>query len=199
MPTTFGMLTLDTISQLRTAQVSDGQLVLVLGAATYGDGLGGFYRWVAGSSATEDANPYFNVITSSVAGANGRWIRTFQRVRILGGGNILVTNGGFKTLFCSGVTDANGRIALNLTEDGTATGTPLFATIMMTSGEGIAVQTDPNNVLIGGRYAITSDMRTLTYQFARGNSSTLSLLGITVLGMRAAATGTAVAVRIDGM
>lgn len=198
MPTTtFGMLTLDTIAQLRAAPVNEGQLVLVLGAATYGDGLGGFYRWVASNTATEEATPYFNVIKSNLV-TTGRWVRTFQRVRILGP-NVLITNGGFKTLICPSTTDANGRVTVYLTDDGTATGNALFSTIMMTSGEGTAPQTDPNNLLSGGRYSMSADMRTLVYQFARGNSSTISLLGVNILGMRAAAAGTAVAVRIDGM
>lgn len=197
MVTTFGMLTLDTIADLRTAPVQDGQLVLVLGAVSYGDGLGGFYRWAATSTATEESSPYFNVIAATGVGT-GRWVRTFQRVRVAGP-NIVVTNGGFKTVFCPGTTDSNGRVTVYLTDDGSATGTALFSTVMMTSGEGTAVQTDPNNVLIGGRYSMSSDMRTLTYQFARGNSSVLSVLGTTVLGMRAAAVGTSVAVRVDGI
>lgn len=197
MATTFGMLTLETIAQLRDAPINEGQVVLVLGAVTYGDGLGGFYRWVATNTSSEEATPYFNVIKSDL-GATGRWVRTFQRVRIVGP-NILVINGGFKTVFAPATTDANGRVTVYLTDDGTAAGVGLFSTVMMTTGEGTTPQIDANNIIFGGRYSMSADMRTLTYQFARGNSATVSLLGVNILGMRAAATGTNVVVRVDGM
>lgn len=196
MVTTFGMLTLDTLGDLRQQPVQDGQLVLVLGATAWGDGLGGFYRWSPSAADAEDT-PYYNIVASSVTGA-GRWMRVFQRVKMIGT-SVLVTNGGFKTLFAPAITDANGRVTVYLTDDGTATGTALFGNIMQTTGEGTAVQTDPNNLLSGGRYSLSADRKTLVYQFARGNSSVVSLLGVNVLGMRAAAAGATVVVRIDGM
>lgn len=196
MTTTTSLLTLDSLNDLRTLPVADAQLVLVLGVTGWGDGLGGFYRWSAGNTTAED-KPYYNFVGSSRSTA-GRWVRVFQRVRTIGV-NVLVTNGGFKTLFASGVTDANGRLTVYLTDDGTPAGNALFGNIMQTNGEGTAVQTDPNNIFVSGRYSLSSDLKTLVYQFARGNSSVVSLLGTTVLGMRAAAQGATVSVRIDGM
>lgn len=196
MATSVGTLTLDTINDLREAYTAEGQLVLVLGVATYGDGLGGFYRWVGSSNAVEDT-AFYNVIASNVT-TPGRWIRVFQRVRQIGG-NTLVSNGSFKMLFAPGVADSNGRVTVYLTDDGTATGNALFTTIMQTTGEGTAAVSDPNNVLIGARYSMSSDLKTLVYQFARGNSTVLSVLGTNVIGMRSAATGAPVSVRIEGV
>lgn len=196
MASTTAALTLDTISDLRAAAVADGQLVLVLGVVVFGDGLGGFYRWNASSTAPEDTT-YNNFIASN-ASTTGRWQRVFQRVRPAGP-NLLVANGSFKTVFCPSTTDSNGRCTVYLTDDGTATGNALFSQIMETSGEGTAVVTDPNAMLMGARYSISADLTTLVYQFARGGSSVVSILGTTILGMRAAAAGSPVTVRVDGM
>lgn len=196
MVTTFGQLTLDTLADLAALPTQDGQIVLVLGAAAYGDGLGGFYRFDKSSTAAADA--YNNIVLPTTG--SGRWIRVFQRVRKLGStSNILVSNGSFKMIYAPASTDANGRVTVYLTDDGTATGNAIFTTIMQTAGEGTANVTNPNDTLIGARYSLSADRKTLTYQFARGNSSVLSILGVTVLGMRAAASGSPVVVRVDGM
>jgi hypothetical protein len=197
MPSTTAILTLDTLTALRAAPVAEGQLVLVLGVSSYGDGLGGFYRWVSTASAPEDTI-YNNIVISSISPDSGRWMRVFQRVRTVGP-NTLISNGSFKTLFCPASTDLNGRVTIYLTDDGTATGNALFSTVMQTSGEGTAPVTDPNNMLIGSRYSMSADLKTLVYQFARGNSATLSALGANILGMRAAAISSSVSVRVDGV
>lgn len=197
MVTTFGMLTLDTVNDLKAAPTQDAQLVLVLGVTAYGDGGGGFYRFDKTSTAANDTS-YYNVVAPTAG--SGRWVRVFQRVRPIGaGGNIIVANGSFKMIYAPGTTDANGRVTVYLTDDGTATGNAIFSTIMQTAGEGAANVTDPNNMLIGARYSLSADRKTLVYQFARGNSSVISLLGATILGMRTAAPGSPVVVRIDGM
>lgn len=196
MVTTFGLLTLDTLTDLRAAPTQDGQLVLVLGALTYGDGLGGFYRWSDNITPAEDAT-YYNVIAAT-GSATGRWIRVFQRVRTVGA-NVLVANGSFKQLYCPGVTDSNGRVTLYLTDDGTANGNALFSTIMQTAGEGTDAVTQPNAALVGSRYSVSVDRKTLVYQFSRGSTTTLGALGLTILGLVAAPSGANVTVRIDGM
>lgn len=191
------MLTLDTVNDLKAAPTQDAQLVLVLGVTAYGDGGGGFYRFDKTSTASNDTT-YYNVVQPTAG--SGRWVRVFQRVRPIGaGGNIIVANGSFKMIYAPGTTDANGRVTVYLTDDGTATGNAIFSTIMQTAGEGTANVTDPNNMLIGARYSLSADRKTLVYQFARGNSSVISLLGATILGMRTAAPGSPVVVRIDGM
>jgi hypothetical protein len=194
--TTLGMVRINLISDLQTTRVTHNQVVLVVGKTTMGDGLGGFYRWDANSTAAVES-VFMNVVASSVT-TKGRWLRIFQRARSLAQG-VLVNNGGVKTLYATGTTDANGRITINLTEENTAAGTALFTDVWLTTGEATNGAATPNDVATGSRVSLSTDKKVLVYQFSRGNSSVVSLLGVNVLGMRAVASGTPVAVRIDGV
>lgn len=198
MPTTTSMVAVELIAGLKSMPVSAmPTIALVVGATSTSDGLGGFYRWTAGDTSTEDTR-FYNVVASTVAGANGRWIRIFQRLRTMSGG-YLVSNGGFKEFFFPGTLDANGRITVYLTMDGTATGAAMFTEVWTTQGDGAAAGTGANDSIIGSKRSLSSDLKTLVYQFVRGSSVTVSLLGLVVPGLTQAPSGTAVVVRVSGI
>jgi hypothetical protein len=122
--------TVNTIAELKARPVAPDALVLVVGKATAGDGLGGFYQWDAASAAAEDM-AYLNVIASDGPAA-GRWVKLFIRNRLTGGParGTLTINGAFRTFFVGATTDAHGDARVVLTEDGTVGGVPLFSEIL---------------------------------------------------------------------
>lgn len=195
-------LTVATISDLKVAPMSPDTLVLVVGKATMMDNLGGFYRWDSSSTADEDLD-FLNVIKSSNSAA-GRWVRVFQRAKVYPGG-VLVNTGGVKTFYILGkTTDVAGLVTAYLTEDGTATGKPLFSTVWGTTGSASTLATSANDIVIGGQKLLSSDLKTLTYQFARGNSTVLgttlsALIGLVVPGLRPPLSGTPVSILVYGV
>jgi hypothetical protein len=197
---TQAQLVLDTVVQLKSARVSDGTIVLVTGAATMNDGRGGFYRWDPAASGADDTATY-NVIVSSRS-ASGRWVRIFQRVRVLTSGAKLLTNGGAKTLIIDGTTDANGEVTVSLVDNDSSA---IFASVWMTQGEARPAATESaNDVMFGSRKSLTPDLKTLVFRFSRGSSTTLggsllAILGLIIPGLRAVPAGTPVTIRVDGM
>lgn len=198
MPTSTGLIAIDLISGLKATPVSAmPTIALVIGGAALGDGLGGFYRWTVDDTSTEDTR-FFNVVASSTS-STGRWIRVFQRVRAVAGG-YLVTNGGFKQFFMPTTLNSSGQATIYLTLDGTATGTPIFTEVWTTQGDGAAAGSTANDSVIGTRKSLSIDLKTLTYQFVRGSSTTLTgLLGLVVPGLTSAPSGTAVVVAVSGI
>lgn len=198
---TMGTLRLETIADLKAAPVAEGQVVLLVGGMSLGDGRGGFYRWSAASTTAEEMT-FLNVVLSDRS-TSGRWLRIFQRARKLAHG-VLVNNGGVRTFYADGVTDANGQATVNLTEENTPGGTALFAEIWSSSGEAKSSGPTANDSIIGSRKVVANDLKTITYQFNRGATTTLAssltgILGLLVPGLRAAPPGTAVTIRIDGI
>jgi hypothetical protein len=117
-----------------------------------------------------------------------------------------VSNGGVRTFYTQGVTDANGTVTVNLTEDNAAGGVALFTEIWSTSGESSANVTTmaANDVIIGARKSVGTALKTLTYVFVRGGASTLgsnllAIVGTLIPGLRAVPAGTPVLLRIDGI
>lgn len=200
---TQAQLVLDTVTALRAARTSAGQIVLVVGATTLADGLGGFYRFDPASTAVDDTTTW-NVVrpTAIASNAPGRWVRVFQKRRQLASGAHLLTHAGAKTLYVSGTTDSNGEVVVSLTDDD---GTALFAEVWMTVAEARPSSLpDASEVVTGTRKALSVDRKQLTYRFARGNATTLGnglgqLLGAIVRGQRDAPAGVPVTIRVDGM
>lgn len=191
-----------TIADLKTQPVSEDTIVLLVSNSTLGDGLGGFYRWDSTSSADEDTT-FYNVVKSSTT-SSGRWVRIFQRVRQFPHG-VLVSVGGVKTFYALGkTTDVNGLVTAYLTDDGTATGNSLFTTVWTAQGQAIAQAATANDLVIGGQKSLSSDMKTLIFQFARGGSVTLgssltAILGLLIPGLRPPAIGTPVTLVVTGL
>lgn len=198
MPTSTGLVAIDLVAGLKATPVSTmPTIALVVGGAAIGDGLGGFYRWTWDATDAEDTR-FFNVVASAVS-ATGRWIRVFQRVRPLAGG-YLVSNGGFKQFFVGATLNSSGQVAVNLTMDGTTTGTPIFTEVWTTQGDGSAAGSTANDSVIGTRKSLTADLKVLTYQFVRGSNTTLSgILGLVIPGLQGAPAGTSVVVQVSGV
>lgn len=198
MPTSTGLIAIDLISGLRSTPVSTmNTIALVVGGATLGDGLGGFYRWDGTSTTVEDTR-FYNVVASS-SRATGRWIRVFQRVRTVASG-YLVSNGGFKEFFMPAVLNSSGQVTIYLTDDGTATGNPLFSEVWTTQGDASGTPATANDSIIGSKKSLSTDLKTLVYQFVKGGNTTLTgLLGLVIPGLTGAPAGTAVVVRVSGI
>lgn len=198
--TTQGQLVLDTVAQLKAARVAPGAIVLVTGAATMNDGRGGFYRW--SSSATGDDDTRFYRIVTSSRSSSGRWVRIFTSTRELPHG-ILHMAGGLRIFIATaGVTDANGEVAVQLTDTGVAGGTPLFSEVWFDSASARpTTTTTANDVVVGSRKSLVGTL--LTYRLARGASTTLggtllAILGLIIPGLRAPTTGTPVSIIVYG-
>jgi len=191
-----------TVADLKMQPVSTDTILLLVGKEHLADGLGGFYRWDVSSTLDEDM-AFLNVIKSSVS-STGRWVRIFQRVRQFSHG-VLVSVGGVKTFYVLGkATDANGLVTAYLTDDGTPTGNALFSSVWTAQGQAIANAGSANDLVVGGQKSLSSDMKTLVYQFARGGSVTLgasltALLGLVIPGLRPPGTGTPVTLIVTGL
>lgn len=195
-------LRVDTLEDLRDAPVEDASMVIVIGRMNRNDGMGAFYQWSAAATDPEDT-AFFNVIPSRVS-STGRWLRVAQRARARGATDYLILSGGVRTLFAYGATDANGEVTVYLTEDGSATGSPIFGNVWMTVGQATTNAATPNDIVTGARKSLAADLKSVTYRFARGNSQTLgntlaALLGTVITGFRVPPTGTPVIIRIDGV
>ncbi len=186
----------NTITELKQRSFGPGITILSGGRTANLDGGGAIYQWDATSTATEDTTTY-NVVKSDMNTTNqpGRWIKMFQRVIVYPGG-YLVRIGDFKIWIATKNT-SSAEAVFYLTEDNTANGTALFTTIITSIGKANGTASNANDAIIG--YLKAQDAKSVTYGFARGNSSILSILGLTVLGLRDVPTNTPVAVIVFGM
>lgn len=184
-----------TMTELKAMQPV-GQ-VLMLGKTTIGDGMGGFYYWDSSNASAEDTK-FLNTLTSGVVGATGRWMRVFQKALTLPQG-YLIFNGGVKTLYITNATtDANGKVTSNLTYENASNGTAIFSEVWQKSFD-FPVAVSSANDVPSGSSAAASDLKTVTYTFSKGNSSTISILGVNILGMRAVAAGLSVILKVEGI
>lgn len=187
-------LNLDTIVDLKAAPIADGAIFWVTGAVSAGDGRGGCYKWSPGSTAQVD-NRFYRVVKSNLS-ETGRWMRTYSFSRELPQG-IFGSSANGRILNAATTLDINGECVINLTEDNTPTGTALFSEVWtVTYDPRPANLTDPNNIVVGNVKSLTA--KVLTCKFSRGNSL-VGALGLTLLGMRAAAQGTPVNIRVEGL
>lgn len=190
----------DLLTNLRAMPIADNQRIFMVGKSAMGDNLGGFYRWDSSSTAAEDLT-FMNVVISNLS-ATGRWVRIFQKAKTYAQG-ILVNNAGVKTMYLPGTTDSSGNVTVNLTDDNTATGNPLFTEVWITAGMASVAAATANDVLTGSG-KVSADLKTMTYSFARGNSTTLgstllALAGLIIPGLRAANAGVAVQLKVEGI
>lgn len=143
------MVQFDTLADMRAYDVSSWTAGSLMATALLidinsGDAKGGLYQWSPSSAAAEDLT-YYNVVLSNTT-STGRWVRVFQRVRVLPQGR-LVYNGDVKTLYVPTTTNASGEATFYLTYDGTPTGTPIFSTILENKSEARIDSTDPKTAV----------------------------------------------------
>lgn len=160
------------ISDLKIQPVASDTVVFLLGGTTPYDGMGGIYRWDASSTATEEL-VYMNIISSSIS-STGRWVRVFQRVRVLPHG-FLSLNGLTKSFYANGVTDSTGKCTLNLTLDGTATGIPIFTEVWLNHSQARAFATVPGDAVQSFRVSLASDLKQTVHGFYKSNVLSLTL------------------------
>lgn len=191
------VLTVETVAELKAIPVSAdaGAIYLLVGRAAVSDGLGGFYRWNPAASDTEDAT--FMRTFPSDNSAMGRWERVFQRVQVLPHG-ILVNNGGVKTFYAPGTTNASGEITLNLTLDNTANGTPIFTEIWFNDSKAAVTATTPANAVSSYVKNLSANLKQTTHGYFRANAVTITL-GLLYAPFAAAPAGVGVQFKIEGV
>lgn len=184
-----------TIADLKTKPVEEGAMYLVQGIAMQN---GGLFYWSGTATAAEDA-PYYNYVTSSISGT-GRWIRNTVKNQTLPSG-FLETNGQIKTITLNGTTDSNGMCAFNLTYEGTSGGTaiPTMTPFSVQAYPQPGTVATSNDITHGQCQAVSANFKTVTCRYGRGSSTALSVLGISVLGLRDAVVNTPVSVQVKTM
>lgn len=180
--------------ELKNTTPAPDTIVFLLGKVTPYDGLGGFYRWNPDLSEVEDTL-YMKSFPSNLSGT-GRWTRMFQRAQTMGAGT-LVNNGGVKTFYVGGVTNASGDTTVNATTDGTATGTAIFTEIWSIVAQAMSVSSTPANAVMAYPKALPVDLKTITYGFCRINPAAIVLGG--TLPPVAVPAGVEVKFSIDGI
>ncbi|QKZ15185.1 discoidin domain-containing protein [Spirosoma sp. KUDC1026] len=186
-----------TIADLKAKPLTNQNIVvLVQGKTTATDGQGAFYRWMPLSTDAEDMT-FLNVVISSLA-TTGRWVRLNVRNLQLPHG-VLAMSGGLKTFYASGLTNVSSEFVVNLTYEGTATGTPIFSQILENTTVATPTTYASTNDIVTGA-PISETAKTTTYHYIKGNNIILSALG--TIGANTfinAPTGTKVRATITGI
>lgn len=185
------------MAELKTAPIADSTVVFVSGIGSAMDNNGALYRYNMANTATTDDTKYFNVIKST-QNTTGAWERLNVRMRDYPQGT-LETNGARKTFWVRGTTNANGEVTVYATTDNTATGPAIFNQIIFHAVNSQTPAATPNDVVTGCVKTESADRKIIVYRFAKGGSTTVSLLGAIVAGLSTPATGTPVMIKIDGM
>ncbi len=160
-----------TSADLKNLAPNAGITVLLLGKDAIYDNLGGFYRWDAASTSDEDT--YLRAIPSSRS-ETGRWVRIFQKAQVLPHG-ILVNNGGVKTFYASGTTDANGKITLNLTMDNTLSGPAIFKAIWFNDSKCTSPAGSPQAAVTSYVESLSADLKKTIHGYFKANAVTILL------------------------
>jgi len=186
------MVRLELLADLKQQPVSENTVLFLTGITSLQDGRGGFYMWNPTSTASEDT-AYYNTIASDLTPI-GRWIRVFQRTRVLPHG-ILNINGGVKTFYAAATTDGNSQAKINLTMDNTANGESIFSEIWFNDSQATAGTTNAINAVKS--YIVSADLKQTTHGFYRSQAINV-VAGILapVIGMGA---GTAVRFKVEGL
>ena len=166
------VLQLGTLAELKACPVSPGARVFLAGKNAVGDNLGGFYRWDEAATGAEDA-AYMNIVPSSRS-ATGRWRRIFVR-NIQYPHGVLTFNGGIKTFYASGVTNANSDIMLYLTEDNTPAGAALFTEIWSNVSRSTATANGPSSAVQSYTKSLSADLKQTTHGYYKANALTITL------------------------
>lgn len=90
-------------------------------------------------------------------------------------------------------SNSSGKVVFNLTEDGTATGTPLFTTVMLET----LTYCDfaPSRIIKCTNPVVSGDMKTLTMDVRQNGS----LLSLGLLPFEQAAAGIQITARVQGV
>lgn len=184
------------LTDLRNTPVYANKVVMLVGKNNLGDNLGGFYRWDVDSSGTDDM-VYLNKLASNLT-PTGRWVRVFQRARSTVGGGVLVNNGGVKTLYITGTTDANGEVILNLTDNNLSTGNALFTEIWSIVVNPQIDASGPATAVQSYRKTLSTNLKTLTYGFYKANAFTVVLAAV-ITPVANVGAGTVVQFAITGI
>lgn len=188
---------INTLAELKaTPGGKDKNPILLLGNSSIGDGSAAHYYWDDTSTEAEDL-VYMNTIQSTGI-ATGRWKKVIARIVTVPQGR-LVYNGGKKELFVDTVTGADGTATINLTMDNTTNGTAIFSQVWFDDSKATVNTTTANDAVSSCRKSLTNSNKQLTHLFFRGNSSTVSVLGINLLSFRTAVTGTPVTFKVEGI
>jgi hypothetical protein len=192
------IISVPTVAMLKQQPGNTNNCVLTTGALAERDNLGKFYTFNPTSTADEDLVNY-NVIAPLNGG--GRWEAVFTKTLVLPHGTLRM-EGGLKTFFYQGVTAADGTCTVNLTLDGTATGTPIFTQLYYEDSKANVNTSNPSDAVNSCQKSISSDLKQLVHLFYRGNINILTLAiittGINANSSRLAQAGTPVKFVIFG-
>lgn len=189
------------VSNLKNQTGNANSIVLTTGAVSVGDGLGKLYYFDATDNTTAEDLVNYNIITPTTGG--GRYKGVFTRMINLPHGT-LVMNAGKKEFFYSGVTNASSESGnVYLTLDGTAGGTAIFSSILMSTCEPNVNATTSNDVIFTARKSLSGDLKTITYRFSRPSANALLSLaivtsGLTILGSRDVPQNTPYLLKVEG-
>lgn len=183
------------MGSLKDSPTKDGSVVFLVAKNAVGDNLGGFYRWDPTSTLAEDAQ-FMNVIKSNFTNT-GRWIRIFQKVKVYPHG-ILVNNGGVRTFYAPGITNAGGEVSINLTEDNTPTGTPLFTEVWLNQSKATTESTSVSNSVQSYVKSTTADLKQTTHGYYKPNAVTITV-GLLFNPVAAVGAGVNVQFKIEGV
>lgn len=161
----------ETINDIKNISPATGTKVFLAGRLAIGDSAGGFYYWDKDSNLEEDT-PYFNIIKSDVINV-GRWRRIFSKANTYPHGT-LTNNAGIKRFFTSGITNANGEVIINITEDGTVNGIAIFQEIWIINQELINTNTNLSNIILGNRKSVSSNLKQVIYLYSDKSSKKAS-------------------------
>jgi len=190
------IISINTLADLKATGGDIENIVITLGKNTKGDNLGALYYWDANSTETEDVN--FNNIVSVTNIVTGRWKKVFTRMMQLPHG-ILVINAGKKEFYYTGVVNSSGECLVNLTIDNTTNGTSIFSEVWFDDSKAEVNASTANDAVTSYRKSLSANLKQLTHGFVRGSSSVVSILGATVIGLRAALVNTPVRFKVEGI
>lgn len=192
------IISLNTLADLKLMPGQDTNPILLLGKTNIGDGFAAHYYWDDNSVDVDDPT-YLNTVKVTAVDI-GRWKKVIAKVQTLPHG-FLVSNGGKKEFFASGVTIADGTCTLNLTMDNTVNGTPIFTEIWFDDSKATVNTTNVYDAVSSTRKSLTNSNKQLTHLFFRGQAPVISVVGISVVNIaqRPAATGTPVQFKVEGI
>lgn len=183
------------INDLKSKPVTDSTIYYLVGKTAKGDNLGATFTWNSTSTATEDLT-YLNVIAHNTGGT-GRFERVNIKTIQLPHG-VLTMNSGKKEFFTTNTINASSETLTYLTYENTATGTPIFTDLWSAMATPVINAATANDVITSCIKVISSDLKQITFKFAKGNTSVISLLGVNVISLTNATTGTSIKYKFEG-
>lgn len=198
MADTIHVAIFNTLADMQAQVGNAGGAYLLLGRNSINDGQGGPFIWDATSTETESLT--YLAIVKVTGVTTGRYKKAFLNQVILPHG-ILSFAGGLKIFnsTASYTTDSSSLCTINLTYENTSGGTAIFTDIWYNIAQPTTTASAANDIVISQVNAVGASNKTTTHIFARGNSSLISVLGLTIAGFRNAVTGTSVRFLVMGV